>query len=61
LLFNRRKVEKQVNDVRQLNEQAVKELYDAPARGFAEPFGSVTDQTTNRLEPIYRDQKSKKT
>lgn len=61
LLFSRRKAEREVNDARLLNEQERKELYAAPAREFAEPFASVTDQTTNRLEPIYRDEKSKQT
>lgn len=61
LLFSRRKVQKEVSDINQLNEQEKKALYAAPARGFTESVRSVTEQTTNPLEPIYRDQKSKRT
>ena len=59
LLLRRKKVEKEVSDINQLNEQATKELYTEPARVLTEPVPTVIEQTTNRLEHICHDQKSK--
>jgi hypothetical protein len=59
LLKGRKVVEKESSQPKQLNEQARKELYEAPARAFTEPVSSVVEPTTNRLEPVYREQKSK--
>ena len=59
LLLKHKKADKQVGDTKQLNEQATKELYAEPARVLTEPVSSVTERTTNLLEPIYREQKSK--
>ena len=56
-LLLRRK--KNVSDTNRLNEQATKELYSAPTRTLTEPVPSVIEQTTNQLEPIYIDRKSK--
>jgi hypothetical protein len=59
LLLSRTKVQKGVSQTSQLSEQTIKELYAPPARVIAEPVPSVIEQTTNQLEPIYREQKSK--
>ncbi len=59
LLFRRKKVVKAVSATNQLNEQARKEFYTAPAGVLVEPIPSVTEQTTGLLEPIQRDRKSK--
>jgi uncharacterized protein YneF (UPF0154 family) len=56
LLLRRKKVEKKVSDTNQLNEQAIKEIYTAPARGLSEPtfqpISSVTEHTTRTLEHV---------
>ena len=59
LLLRGKKVKKEVSDTNQPNEQATKGLYTELARVLTEPVPSVIEQTTNRLEHIYRDQKSK--
>jgi len=59
LLLRRKKVEKQVSDTNQPNEQAVKEIYAAPARGLSEgtfqPVSSVTEHTTRTLEHVSKN------
>jgi uncharacterized protein YneF (UPF0154 family) len=56
MLFRRKKVEKQVSDINQLNEQNIKEIYAAPTRGLSEstfqPVSSVTEHTTRTLEKV---------
>jgi len=56
LLLRRKKVEKQESDTNQLNEQAIKEIYTAPARVLLEPtfqpVSSVTEHTTRTLEHV---------
>ncbi len=56
LLLRRKKVEKEVSDTNQLNEQAVKEIYSAPVRELSEPtfqpVSSVTEHTTRTLEHV---------
>jgi hypothetical protein len=42
------------------SESAKKELYASPAGILAEPIPSVTEQTTDLLEPVYRERKSTK-
>ena len=59
LLLRRKNVEKEVSDTTRLNEHALKELYTAPAQALTDSMPSVIEQTTNLLEPIHRDQKSK--
>ena len=60
LLRGRKAFEKESDEPKQLHEQARNELYEAPARVYTEPVSSVVEPTTNRLEPIPREQKSKR-
>jgi hypothetical protein len=60
LLLKRRKVVTEFEGATdRLSEKAPKELYGKPARSVAEPLPSVIEQTTNQLDPVYRDLKSK--
>lgn len=56
MLLRRKKVEKEVSNTNQLNEQGVKEMYAAPTRGLSEPtfqpVSSVTEHTTRTLEHV---------
>lgn len=59
LLLSRTKLKKQVSGTNKLGEQQRREIYSTPARAITEPVSSVIEQTTNRLEPIFRDEKSR--
>lgn len=60
LLLRRLKAVKRTSEINLLNEKPATELYSAPARILTEPVPSVIEQTTNPLEPVYREQKTKR-
>jgi len=52
--------EKATTDLTEFKKAATKELDERQERLLTEPAGSVTDQTTRTLEPVYRNPKSDK-
>jgi hypothetical protein len=52
--------EKATTDLTEFKKAATKELDKPQERLLTEPAGSVTDQTTRTLEPVYRNPKSDK-
>ena len=59
LLLKRKKANKETSNANLLNKQTANELYTAPERVLTDPIPSVVERTTNLLEPIHREQKSK--
>lgn len=59
LLFRHKKAEENVKHTNRLNEQVVKEFYSVPTKNLTEPIQSITEQTTNQLQPIYIESKPK--
>ena len=59
MLLRRKKVEKEVSDSNQLNEQTIKEIYTAPTRVLSEstfqPVSSVTEHTTRTLNHVSKN------
>jgi predicted amidophosphoribosyltransferase len=52
--------EKATTDLTEFKKAATKELDEPRERLLTEPAGSVTEQTTRTLEPVYRNPKSDK-
>lgn len=59
LLRRRKDFKTAAVETQQIEEKMKAELYSAPARVLTEPIPSVTDHTTNRLEQVYQERKTK--
>lgn len=59
LLWSHRRTVHATDDKDQLKVAQTKELGEAPAREFAEPVVSVTENTTRTFEPVYNKRKTK--
>ena len=57
LLVSQRKVANSARDTESLTANAPKELGAADSRLFVEPVSSVTEKTTTKFDPVYRERK----